>query len=152
MPLTVGTDTYIDLADATAYLADFGPDGAEVDESALKRATLAIDRLWGGTFTGARSVSTQALEFPRDGSTEIPLCVQHATAELAYLISTGTDPYTQPTPLVTEETIKLDVITESRKFHDTGYRTNFLHKIKVILGPVLAGSSFGVMFANVVRG
>lgn len=150
MALIVGTDTYIDLADSTAYLADFGDEGAVVTETDLKKATLAIDRLYGGRFKGVKTDDLQALQFPRDTSTTIPQAVEHATVELAVLMANGLNPYVQPDPVVTEETVELDVLKQSRKFASNGYSSNFLHKINVILAPVLYAAG-GYAFADVVR-
>jgi hypothetical protein len=149
MALTVGTDTYISLEDANTYLADFS-DGTVVTESDLKRATLALDRLYGSRFISAKTDSTQPLQFPRAGDTDIPIEVEQATAELAALISNDTNPYVQPDPLVSEESVEIDVIKQSRRFADA-YRSNPLYQVTLILSPWLLASG-GLRFADVVRG
>ena len=151
MPLVTGETTYISLADATAYLTTYGPEGAVVDEPALAKATLAIDRLYRGRFMGVKTDAARPVEFPRDTLTTIPTVLGQATAELAVLLAGGTNVYAQPDPLVTEETVKVDVIQQTRKFQPTGYSSNFLHNITVILSPLLYASG-GVLHADVVRG
>jgi len=68
MALTVGTDSYISVADADTYFAGRlnteAWDGAvaTTKEKALKQATREIDRQ---VFLGRKADSDQALEFPR---------------------------------------------------------------------------------------
>lgn len=147
--LEVGLDTYIDLAGATAYLADYGDEGAVVTEADLKKATLAIDRLYGGRFTGASTSALQPLQFPRNGDTDIPLAAAHATAELAAMLNAGLNPYIQPDAVVTEESVQVDVLKKARKFA-AGYAVNPLHKVSVILAPLMVSTSGGFAFADVV--
>ena len=147
MALTIGTDAYVELATANTYLADFG-DGSVLDESAIKRATVAIDRLF--MFTGTQTSSTQALAFPRNGETTIPKAVQYATAELAAQMLNGFDPYTAPEPVVTEETVKVDVIQTTKKYAGA-YAADSLYKLRLILGSLVYASGGGFVFAPIVR-
>lgn len=73
MAITVGTDTYISLADANTYVSNNYPTTATEytswnalsdanKELYLKKATKKIDRLY---LRGIKAVSTQTLEFPR---------------------------------------------------------------------------------------
>lgn len=73
MAITVGTDTYISLADATTYVgSNYVTTSAEYvawaalsdaqKELYLKKAQKKIDRLY---LRGIKAVSTQTLEFPR---------------------------------------------------------------------------------------
>jgi hypothetical protein len=73
MAITVGTDTYISLADANTYVSNNYPTTATEyttwnnltdanKELYLKKATKKIDRL---LLRGVKAVSTQTLEFPR---------------------------------------------------------------------------------------
>lgn len=150
MALTVGTDTYITLADATTYLATYGADGATVTESDLKKATVAIDRLYGSRFSGSVTSSTQALLYPRNAETTIPKVLTQATAELAAMINGGIDVYAAPDPILTEESVKVDVLQTTKKFAGGGYSIDPLRKITLILASILTGSSaFGSM--SVVR-
>lgn len=145
MALTVGTDTYISVADANSYLALFDKSLPEdLAEALLKKATLAMDRLYASQFIGGR-ISDNPLEWPRVSAShsntgryleDIPNEVAQATAELAYLLDSGVDPYTQPEALVKEKTETVDVITLSQKFEGV-YRTEPLYSVRVVLKPVL---------------
>lgn len=153
MALVIGTDAYTDLATATQYLTDFGDDGAAVDltEAHIKKATLAIDRLFGGRFRGTVTDAAQPLLFPRDAATTIPTCVAQATAELAALMKDNFDPYAQPDPLVVKQSTEVSGIKETLEYA-SAFAASDLYKIAVILGPVLYSGSMGFMLAEVVRG
>lgn len=68
MSITVGTDSYIELADCTAYMtarlySTAWDDAVDADrEAALKMATRAIDRL---VLRGVKKDTDQVLQFPR---------------------------------------------------------------------------------------
>ena len=70
-------------------------------------------RLYGPRFAGSKTDPDQPLSFPRDGSTDIPVVVEHATVEMALLLKAGTDAYLQPDPLVLKTKVKLDVLEEA---------------------------------------
>lgn len=91
-------DSYVSVADATAYLAKKAGAGAwastllATQEARLQEATRMIDNC---RFWGARSSMSQALEFPRmypynsdkpcwSGAPEVPRAVRHATIEQAW--------------------------------------------------------------------
>lgn len=91
-------ESYVNVADCEAYCAARGltfASGATADkESALRRATTAIDALYGNRFAGARlNGRAQSLSWPRSGaydangeeiaSDEIPVEVIRATCEFA---------------------------------------------------------------------
>ena len=163
MALTVGTNTYVDEAAAAEYCELAGLDALANPETSLKRATLALDRLYGGRFIGVKASIAQALAWPRrptasqvDASQDwyvvdsfgnyrdfngIPVEVQQATVELAVLIEDGKDVYLQPEPRVVSESVELDVIKQSRTYL-SGYMVTPLNKVNVILAPLLtrAGS------------
>ena len=149
MALVLGIDTYVELEAATQYIADFGG-GETLAEADLKRATLAMDRLYGGHFMGVKTNAAQPLEFPRDGDTDIPTALQHATIELAMLMVNGLDVYAQPDPLVTKESVVVDVIEKSVEYASPT-ATNKLHKVQLILRPLLVGTS-AFLSVDVVRG
>lgn len=103
MPLIVtpgadDADSYVTLADAGAYATAKGltfpvAGGATTAaEQALRRATTAVDAVYGPRFPGAPASVTQALEWPRSGVTfrgedvpddEIPRQIVNATIEAA---------------------------------------------------------------------
>lgn len=116
--LTVGTDTYISVADTTTYISgNYATTEAEYiawtalsetnKDIFLKRACRKIDRQ---KFQGVKAVSTQTLEFPRairskyyfaDNTsfiynrdwvtqTEVPASVKYAQVEEAIAMASGT--------------------------------------------------------------
>ena len=159
--LTVGTDSYIAVADAEAYIAAQGLDALSDPEVLLKRATLAIDRIYGARFIARKILTTQPLAWPRsegysytvdengyfyfidsDGNPRntnlIPAEVQQATVELAVMMDAGTNPYTQPDPFVKDESVQIDVIkTSSTYASNIGHKSDPLYLITLVLRPIL---------------
>lgn len=105
MSITVGTDSYITVADADLYFltrlesTDWTDASAGDKEIALKQATRTLDQMfnWAGTIL----VSTQALGWLRQGvynceeilldEDEIPTEIENATCEMAiYLLGGNT--------------------------------------------------------------
>lgn len=149
--LTLGTDTYCTLDAATDYFEFFG-DGVETDEPSLRKATLAIDRLYGLRFKGTVTELEQPLLFPRNGSTSIPKCVQEACAELAAMITAQVDVYAEPEGTVTKSSVDVQGIKTSVEYAKA-YRSNPMYKIELILAPVLKPNTEGTLqFVNVVHG
>jgi hypothetical protein len=70
MALVVGTNSYISLVDARAYVAQYAlPPLPVVDadaESLLIRAASAMDQVYGNQYLGNKVTSTQQLGWPRD--------------------------------------------------------------------------------------
>lgn len=56
---------------------------------AMKDATLRLDRL---NFIGVRTDSSQELQFPRNGSNDIPVNIKRAVFEIAFQLLDGRDP------------------------------------------------------------
>lgn len=172
MTITVGTDTYISLADAQSYAAAQGLTLGANDtatETLLKRATTALDRLYGNKYLGIKQVETQALAWPRfyissqnnmphgqgewlyqtydsDGNprdfTGIQPETGYAEVELAALIQSGTDVYAQPLPAIVFERSKVGSL--EKEIHTTdnrSYMVNPLYKISLILRPLLTNST-----------
>jgi hypothetical protein len=74
----------------TRMIHESWTDATETDKlRAVITATRLIDRL---NFAGAKAVTTQSLEFPRDSDTEIPESIEIACCELAYQLLDGRDP------------------------------------------------------------
>lgn len=98
MPVTVGDNSYVTVAEADAYFADSinsaGWDGADAPtkDKALISATRYLDRQrWQGT----KTVSTQNLEWPRSGVTcngdpvdsdEVPDEIKESQYEMAQIL------------------------------------------------------------------
>ena len=149
MTIIVGTNSYADAAMATEYCVLAGISALATPEPSLKKATIAIDRLYGARFIGTRLVVGQALAWPRGVSTDsfgdyrsssvTPIEVQQATIELAVMSEAGTDAYAQPEPLVTGEKNEAGDAKVSTTYA-FGYAVNPLNKISVILAPLLAST------------
>lgn len=164
MSLTVATDTYISLEDATEYwdlqYDEVFPEGEE-GEKLLKKATIAIDRLYGHRFIGFRNPD-QPLEWPRtiweqgnrfdetfganlnlngrSMETPVPREVAQATAEMAYLINNDQDVYAQPEASVSSESLQVSSISIDRTL-TRGYQVNPLQPVFVVLQPVIKPSA-----------
>ena len=84
--ITVGENSYIDIAGANAYFAgrlhagSWGETDNSTKEAALKQATRTIDRQ---ILKGRKTTDTQELAFPRYPDTEIPQAVKEACCEEA---------------------------------------------------------------------
>lgn len=100
MTLTVGSDTYISVADADAYfvardVASWPAATSQAREAALLQATVYLDGAY--TFIGRIASSAQALAWPRLGAIDgdgrslegIPGRLAHACAELALVALTS---------------------------------------------------------------
>lgn len=146
MPLTVGTNTYIDDEDAESYCDAFGLDVLTDPETSLVQATVALDRLYGGKFIGKKASPSQALCWPRfvesgmdqHGETRdftyIPEEVAEATVEIAVMLEAGeVNVYAQPEPVVKSRSSKVDVISESVEYVAGGFSTQALYKINLLL-------------------
>ena len=86
-------DSYISLADARTFAANYGitlpADDAEA-EIALRQGTQYVD-LQESCFIGERLTDTQALAYPRDDDSGMPVELGRATAYAAAEFSLGTD-------------------------------------------------------------
>ena len=93
MPITAGT-YYGSVAGADEYFAnsihnDWATIPAAKKEPALLAATRDIDAL---VFEGAKTSSTQLLEFPRDAATSVPAAIIEACYEIALERAKGRNP------------------------------------------------------------
>ncbi len=84
--LEIGTNSYIDIAEANEYFAgrlhaeSWGETSDADKEKALRQATKEIDRL---LLKGRKATDVQALAFPRYPDTEVPEAVKEACCEIA---------------------------------------------------------------------
>lgn len=98
-------DAYVSVTDADAYLADYGTPASwssattTTKEEAIRRATRAMDALFGQRWKGVRKTQTQALDWPRIGGAdddgrllpEMPAVLADACAILASRDVAGDD-------------------------------------------------------------
>ncbi len=86
---------YISVADAALYFAarvntdawELATDSGKF--KAIGHAGRIIDML---SFKGSKTVSTQALEFPRDGDATVPVAIVQACCEIALALLDNRDP------------------------------------------------------------
>lgn len=144
---------YITTLDARSYALLTGIDLPEDEielNLLLNKASKALDMLYGARYLGMRTLSNQALYWPRVTSSTydslgnnredfngIPIELQHATVELAgRIFSDAFDPFQQPTPEITEETKKLDGMQKTVKYA-TPYATSAFYSLDLLLAPLL---------------
>jgi hypothetical protein len=161
MALILGQNTYCTEAEAAEYIDLVGGDELSDAEPLLKRATMAIDRLYGAQFIGRKQNTTQALQWPRTGygvpiaydqgyyTTDadgnprdlnvIPLEVKQATIEMAMILDAEEyDPYTQPEARLESSSVQIAVIKVDSTFKSgTGYAADPQYKIRLVLRPIL---------------
>lgn len=143
--MTIGQNTYINLDDARQYTLVFGLDElpAEDDDATqlLYRAAIMLDRKYGAAFIGQKSDYFQPLAWPRTYSpTLYPVELGQAQVELALMMMNGFNPMAQVEGAVTKTTDQIDVLSISREYK-TGFQSDPMHAIKVILRPILNTNS-----------
>lgn len=150
MTVTVGTDSYIDEAELTAYATARG-ETLTADESVL--LIKAMDYLESLQYKGIKVSSAQDLSWPRSGvyvdgyqlsSEEVPQIIKDAQAAIALSIDSGTDPLGDIAPAVKRE--KADVV--EIEYQDGAAPITVSRRIMASLRKVLAGgggsANFGV--------
>lgn len=91
MFMTVGTDSYVSLDDANAYVKDYRNAvvneawDSKSDEDKTRYLTDACSELEGLPFVGAKKDSQQALSFPRWPASTVPPQIGAAQIEIALL-------------------------------------------------------------------
>lgn len=88
-------NSYVSVAEATAYHSDRGNAAWAGDEAAMQgalvRATDYLEQNYGSRWKGCRLTDTQALEWPRTVVAGIPRAVKQAVCLLALESIAGTD-------------------------------------------------------------
>ena len=158
MALTVGTNSYISVADADLYFADrlnsavwTGAVAVGLKDQALIQASQIINNK---QFVGIRTVPTQSLSFPRAGvyldsvlldSSVVPKNVIDATCELAiWLLQSD---YTEPDALSQFGKVQLGPIAVETK---TSSSTSVAKKTPPMVNDLLR--PFTISTFNLVRG
>lgn len=173
MTITVGTDTYISLADARTYVADQGlPALPLVDADAevlLKRGRVSMDRIYSNRYLGMKQTITQPLFWPRifaqgnpHGVNEWPYQIVdsdgnprnfqgiqpelgYAQVEMTSMLQANIDPYAQPAPYVNFDKSVVGSLEKEIHISDSkSYREDPLYKISLILRPLLTSSTGSV--------
>jgi len=128
---------YVEETDFTAYAAASGITLAKAEAVTL---TLALDYIEAQTYSGTKTDENQALEFPRDGETEVPQGIKNAQMEAALIYDRGEDPLGDIGQRVTQETVFGAV---SVSYSDTGNQTTIYRKLNATLSPFLASGGYG---------
>jgi hypothetical protein len=157
-------ESYISVAAATTYFANFGSSDAwlalEDQEVALRRATRDLDALYGMSYVSDRLTTTQALLWPREAFTDnlgrtttgLPAAVAQAVAELALINATADSTGEGATTGNVKRLVtKLDVLEKSTEFFaPTTTTSTARRKVSILLAPYLIGGTG--LYARVVRG
>jgi len=86
MSMTVGTNTYVTLSEADAYVDGFRPNSAWnelTNPQKEQRLVLATEQLEALPFTGRKTERNQPLAFPRFPSSTVPESIKAAQVEIA---------------------------------------------------------------------
>jgi len=160
--LTLGTNTYITLADAETYHTTYGNVDwtSTVDDEAKKLAlvlaTQAVDLLYGQKFLSFVSVETQPLLFPRASfydndaryHTTYPTSLKNAVCEIALMSLLGADilPMASAAQNVKAESIQVGGISINTQNYKANEGESFegFRKVDILLRPILRqqGSSW----------
>lgn len=135
MALTVGTDTYVTVAELEAYALKRGIAIVAVDkEPLLVKALDYIDTL---SYRGVKTSDTQLLQFPRDITLDlVPTNVKNAQMAAALMIDSGEDLQATLGKKVLSEKIDVIEITYSDNSSDMKVFT----KINALLREYLASA------------
>ena len=148
-------DAYVSVAEVDAYFEKLGtPEAwecsANIEEArqkdqAIRRATIAVDALFGHRFDGERATVTQALVWPRVRveyrfRDRVPSEIKSATAELALRVRQGTDLMPDQTEAtISERRVTVGPITTSTRYSGEGQsnsRRSF-DAVEALLRPLL---------------
>lgn len=128
---------YVDTIDFTAYAA---ARGITLSLSESVTLTRAMDYIEQQTYKGAKTDESQALQFPRNGDTEVPQGIKNAQMEAALIYDRGEAPDGDVSQRVTGETV---FGTVSVSYSDTGNQSTIYRKLNATLAPFLASGGYG---------
>lgn len=132
--------SYVSLADAELYVADFHPTDSNWSgasdankQLALMKATQYLDMVYGMRWKGQRSQTDQALDWPKFDVYDsddlliehdvVPIKITHATLEIALRVLAGDSllaPVGTGDQRLTEKSVKVGSIAVSSKFASPG--------------------------------
>ena len=131
---------YNDTTDLTAYAA---ARNVTLNQSESVLLTKALDYIEIQKYSGTKTDPEQALQFPRDGETEVPEQIKKAQLVCAMIYNDGNDPLGSIGQRVLKE--KVDVV--EIEYSDKGNQSNFYPFLNALLADFLAygsGSNFAV--------
>ncbi len=138
----------IGYATTEEYEANAAQRGITLVKPSSETLTLALDYIELQVYKGKKTDPDQFLEWPRDGSTEIPFKITAAQMEAALVYDSGADPLGAVGQRVIENTVHGAV---TQRFSDSGTSTPIYRKLNAILRPFLANGGSGMQF-EVSRG
>ena len=133
---------YVDEDDLQVYAAARGKTLAVPPVITLQ---LALDYLELQDWKGEKTDGSQSLQWPRDGSVDVPAAIQNAQLEAALIYDAGGDPIGDVGQRVLSESVAGAV---SVTYSDSGRSSTFYSKLAAIIAPYLdtAGSKGGTQF------
>lgn len=158
-------ESYISVADATAYFAAYGGadafsslDDAEV---ALRKASRDLDMLYGASYSSTALTKTQALLFPRVTFTDtngrtvtgLPKVVGQAAAELALInVTSDSTGAADTSGNLKMSLLRADtLIKHTENFAPTSAAAVARRKVSLLMAPYLDAGSSG-LYARITRG
>ena len=130
----------IGYADTADYEANAALRGITLLKPSTETLTLALDYMELQVYKGEKTDPDQFLEWPRDGSTEIPIKITAAQMAAALIYDKGGDPLGDVGQRVTQETV---VGAVSVSYSDTGNQSTVYRKLNATLAPFLASGGYG---------
>lgn len=144
--ITVGENSYIDDTYLQQYADDRGLTIAAADLSVL--LINAMDYLNVQSWSGTKTDEAQALDFPRNGSTEVPSNIEQAQAVLAIEWDKGNDLQASVDRALKSE--KIDVL--EFEYMDNAEETVRYPKVDALLRPYLSSGYGGGNLMDVSAG
>lgn len=146
MTIIVGENSYVTLAEAEEYFTNrFGTSqyaaftDNSVKENLLRMATILLDSYcdWNGSVTSLN----QELQFPRNGSSDIPSAIKKAQCEIAEAIATQGDGTTEESATLRKMTV--DVISFEWNDNNKTNSPYYNKLVKSYLNPYCLGKAYG---------
>lgn len=133
--IVVGTNSYVTEAELETYATDRGITLTGDTSVLLVNAWDYVDLQ---DYSGSKTDDAQAMEFPRNGDTEVPYNIERAQMEAAILIDEGTDFFATETQAIKRE--KIDVLETE---YQDGTSSSFVvyPKVDKLLAPYLANTA-----------
>lgn len=128
---------YVDTAD---YEAAAALRGIVLTRPSTETLTLALDYMEVQSYKGDKTDPDQPFQWPRNGSTEVPVNIQAAQMLAANIYDKGEDPLGDVGQRVTQETV---VGAVSVSYSDTGNQSTVYRKLNATLAPFLASGGYG---------
>lgn len=142
-------NSYASVLEVDAYFTERGNatwNGTASKDTLLISATDYLDATYGARFKGAALTSTQALQFPKDAFTGIPVQLKRACFELALLAVSGSlfaPNVTADEASLKAKSVTVGPVTTNKEFfgRKTSSDTPVYPKVEALLKPLLKTAS-----------